>query len=120
MIFHFSKELYPKTALLKAAYSFTDKAYIHLDANENEYIVDISIKPEEKSFTLKEFENELLFQSLKYSVFQQTKDIRRLIITRALASTLIEENTEIPTENKEENFDIDSVLEDWFEKYESQ
>lgn len=119
MIFHFSKELYPKTALLKAAYSFTDKAYIHLDANENEFIVDISIKTEEKSFTLKEFENELLFQSLKYCVFQQTKDIRRLIVTRALASTLIEENTATPTENKEEDFDIDSVLEDWFEKYES-
>ncbi len=31
MIFHFLKELYPKTALLKAAYSFTDRAYIHLE-----------------------------------------------------------------------------------------
>ena len=57
MIFHFSKELYPKTALLKAAYSFTDRAYIHLDVNETEYIVDISIKPDEKEFSLKEFEN---------------------------------------------------------------
>ena len=119
MIFHFSKELYPKTALLKAAYSFTDRAYIHLDVNETEYIVDISIKPDEKEFSLKEFENELLFQSLKYSVFQQTKDIRKLIVTRALASTLIEEDTTIPTEDKEEDFDIDNILEDWFEKYDS-
>lgn len=119
MIFHFSKDLYPKTALLKAAYSFTDRAYIHLDAKEDQYIVDISIKSDEKEFTLKEFENELLFQSLKYSVFQQTKDIRRLIVTRALASTLIEEDTTIPTDDKKEDFDIESVLEDWFEKYES-
>ena len=117
MIFHFSKELYSKTALLKAAYSFTDKAYIHLDVNENEYIVDITIKPNAEEFTLKEFENELLFQSLKYNIYQQTKEIRQLIIIRALASTVIDENT-VTCENDEENFDIDSILEDWFDKYE--
>ena len=32
--YKFKKELYSKIALLKAAYSFTDKAYIHLDADD--------------------------------------------------------------------------------------
>lgn len=27
----YSKELYSKTALIKAAYNFTDKAYLHLE-----------------------------------------------------------------------------------------
>ena len=70
-----------------------------------------------KWIALKEFENELLFQSLRHSIYQQTKEIRQLIITRALASTVIDENT-VTCENDEENFDIDSILEDWFDKYE--
>ena len=31
----FSKELYSRTALIKAAYNFTDMAYIHLDADDH-------------------------------------------------------------------------------------
>ena len=30
----FNKELYSKTALIKAAYNFTDKAYVHLDSDD--------------------------------------------------------------------------------------
>lgn len=35
----FSRDLYSKIALLKAAYNFTDKAYVHLDADEKSYYV---------------------------------------------------------------------------------
>lgn len=31
----YNKELYSKIALIKAAYNFTDRAYVHLDADKN-------------------------------------------------------------------------------------
>ena len=40
----FAKEMYPKIALLKAAYFFSDRAYIHLDANDKYYLVNLSVK----------------------------------------------------------------------------
>lgn len=42
----YNRELYSKTALIKAAYNFTDKAYLHLDADEKYYYVSISEKQE--------------------------------------------------------------------------
>ena len=39
----YNRELYSKTALIKAAYNFTDRAYLHLDADEN-IIMFLSVK----------------------------------------------------------------------------
>jgi hypothetical protein len=33
----FNKELYSRVALIKAAYNFTDVAYLHLDADDKYY-----------------------------------------------------------------------------------
>ena len=44
----FSKELYPKSALLKAAYAFTDRAYVYLDADHDRYKVDIEAKKRQR------------------------------------------------------------------------
>lgn len=35
----FNKELYSKTALIKAAYNYLENAYIHLDMDEKYYYV---------------------------------------------------------------------------------
>ena len=40
----FRKELYPKIALIKAAYNFTDEAYVHLDADDEYYYVSLAPK----------------------------------------------------------------------------
>lgn len=40
--FRFRKELYSKVALIKAAYNFTDDAYIHLDADDNYFMLQLS------------------------------------------------------------------------------
>lgn len=42
----FRRELYSKIALIKAAYNYTDIAYIHLDADESYYYVTIEPKEE--------------------------------------------------------------------------
>lgn len=44
MQFKFNKYLYFKISLIKAAYNYTDKAFMHLDADENYYYVNIEMK----------------------------------------------------------------------------
>lgn len=116
MTFTFSKEMYPKCVLVKSAYHFTDKAYLHLDANETDYIVEITMKGTD-SFDYHEFENEMLAQAARYEIYRQTKDIRRLTVARALASTVLEEPP-LPESESAEHVDINNVLRDWFETHE--
>ena len=52
----FSKELYSKVALIKAAYNFTDRAYVHLDADQHYYYVTVEAKQDEKELDETEFE----------------------------------------------------------------
>lgn len=116
MELRFSKKIYPISALVKSAYSFTNKAYLHLDEDESDYIVNIVFR-DECMFDYHEFENEMLAQTVRYEVYKQTKDIRKLTVARALASTIIDElpDNEIIEEN---DADINSILTDWFEKNE--
>ena len=114
MALKFSKEIYPKYVLLKSAYNFTDKAYIHIDSDEKYYIVVINVKEEAEAFDARDFENEMLTQAARFAVSKRTKNIRELITARAMASTLVGEKIDDETED-EENTDIDGVLKDWFE-----
>lgn len=118
MKFKFSKEIYNKEALLKAAYSFTDRAYIHIDADDAYYIVDVNSKDGNASngIKLEAFKNEILAQMVRQDIHNKTKNIRELILARAFSSTMI---SEIPSYQPEEGeVDIDDILKDWFEKYE--
>lgn len=115
MELRFSKNIYPKSILIKSAYNFTDRAYLHLDDNGTEYIVNIHFK-EGQEFDYYDFENEMLAQAARYEIYRQTKDIRKLTVARALASTVIDE---LPEENEiEDDFDMSEILTDWFEENE--
>ena len=59
----YNRELYSKIALIKAAYNFTDRAYVHLDADQNYYYVSLNVKNEKEEISDAEFENEILAQS---------------------------------------------------------
>lgn len=109
----FSKELYPKSALLKAAYAFTDRAYVYLDANATHYEVDIESK-KNGDIAEKEFMNELLSQTVRLDVYSRTKNIRELLLARSIASTVIETPSEEAIEETD-SADIDGILRDWFE-----
>lgn len=110
----YAKELYSKTALLKAAYSFTDRAYLHLDADESSFAVDITPKDGCTPITKEEFDNEMLCQSLRHEVYEQTKTIRELLVARAMASTMVEVD---PADDVAGDFagEEDTILSDWFE-----
>ena len=72
----FNRELYSKTALIKAAYNFTGRAYVHLNADEHDYYVFIQPKDNNSEISNKEFENEILAQSVRHEIYLQTKNIR--------------------------------------------
>lgn len=112
----FSKELYSKTALIKAAYNFTDIAYIHLDTDENYYYVSMSVKEKGKSISEKGFINEMLSQSVRHEVYKQTKNIRELMLARAMASSVMLNGNYDSLENENEKFSEDEILKDWFKE----
>ena len=117
MEYHYNKTIYTKEALIKAAYAFIDTVYIHLDTAEDYFIVSFEAKKEtELPDDIREkFENELLAQTVRYSVQQRTKNIRELLIARAMSSSLTI-NGDVDYDEIAEDVNLDDILKDWFEK----
>ena len=116
MRYSFSKEIYGKKALLRAAYKFTNDYYIHLSVNGDEYIVDITAKNNENIISIEEFQNEILAQTIRENVFSETKELRTLILARAFASSVIDNSCD--NEEKYYNENDENILKDWFEQNE--
>lgn len=112
--YRFSKELYSKVALIKAAYNFTDSAYIHLDADDNYFYVTIESKQSDGAVSEKEFINEMLTQSVRHEVYQQTKNIRELLLARAMATSVIVDDALIDEQDASDSFEENDILKDWF------
>lgn len=109
----FDKALYDKRALLKAAYAFTDRAYLHLAQTEKEWLVSWEEKSTELTVSAKAFENELLNQMVRLQVLAETEKIRTLMLARAMASTVIDPAAEPENEGTPECADQD-ILKDWY------
>lgn len=108
----FSCHLYSRSALIKASYRFTDRVYIHLDADDDYYYVTMENKNiDYKVDHEKEFMNELLEQVNRELVIEQTKDIREILYARAMASTVIYEDA---LESIEAEIEDDTAMKDWF------
>jgi His-Xaa-Ser system protein HxsD len=110
----FRKELYSKVALIKAAYNFTDRAYVHLDADENYYYVTIEHKQPSCEISEQEFVNEMLTQSVRHEVYQQTKNIRELLLARAMATSVIVNEDLVDDSEVDDEFNESEILKDWF------
>ena len=113
MVINYSTAIYPKEVLIQAAYRFLDRAYIHIDKDNEHFIVAIQNKDNSSPVTAGEFDNEMLNQAARYVISTRTKNIREITLARAMASTIIEEN--ISYEETEDITDIDSILKDWFD-----
>ena len=71
MKLYYNKELYPKAAVFKAAYNYTDNYYIYIDLNDRNYIVDITAKETGCNSQIKElFDNEMLVQTARIHILQ--------------------------------------------------
>ncbi len=109
-----SKELYAKEAIIKAAYFFTDKLYLELDADDKNFYVSATMKDGETDTNIeKEFMNEIIIQTARLAVSTQTKNIREMIIGRALASTIID--TKDTGFVDDESISADEILNNWFD-----
>lgn len=62
----------------------------------------------------KQFANEALTQSARYKVMQETKEIRELILGRALASTIIDDSDTGFVDDK--NIHAEDILNSWFDE----
>jgi His-Xaa-Ser system protein HxsD len=115
LVVAFKKELYPKEALIKAAYSFIDRCYIYLDHSDTEYIVELKPKDHDAQTSHEDgFKNELLAQTVRLQVYKQTHVIREILMARAMATTLI---VEAPPAETNEDTDLSEILLDWFDKH---
>ena len=110
----FDKAIYEKQVLLKAAYSFIDRVYIHLSQSETEWIVSWKLKGDCR-LDPQEFENELIQQQLRFQLIIESSDLRKILLGRAMASTLIEK----PSEAKPAiigNHSANDILRGWFDE----
>ena len=62
------------------------------------------------------FENELIAQETRKIIAGQTKNIREMIVARALSSTMVHLNEE--NVKDEESFDAKEISKSWFDKNE--
>ena len=123
MRIQYDKEFYSKEALLKAAYHFTDRAYVYLGVEDGSFFVDFTAKGGtqfDKEKLENEFKNELLAQVIHQTVSKETTVLRELLVARALSSTMEDEGissdaAESPmTEDAQD--ELDAIAKDWFDE----
>jgi len=111
--------------VLKAAFVFVDKAFIHLDEDDTNWIVNMAIKNEavEGDKIPAEFENELLIQAVRLSVYNKTHVLRELLLARAMTSTFVDSEDSIERIQDSQmdipETELEKILMDWFDKNEN-
>lgn len=111
-----SKSLYTKMSLLKTAYSFTGRAYLHLSQDNENWVVEWKNKSDDILILSDEFENELIQQQLRLEILDKTADIRKILLARALASTVLESPVnEEASSYAPVDLHTDDILESWFQ-----
>ena len=119
-----SKDIYPLVSVKKALANFMGETYIKISSNKDEIVVRIVPKENKENLEriIGEFYNELLRESLRYNIAIETKNLRELIVGRALYTTCIdlEKNQEEKNnDTEEEEYSLDEIAVNWFDKYEN-
>lgn len=112
MQIRYKKELYTRSVLFRACYKFTNVAYIHLDADADDYIV--SIYPKDNNDTIDyslEFANQMIEEVNRELITVQTKNIRQILFARSMASTVVYDDD---IANIETDVEDKSAMRDWF------
>ena len=115
MELRFDKSIYDRRALLKAAFRFTDRCYIHLRQDEARWIVSWREK-DGASVDFGEFENELIAQNLRLQLLEDSAELRKIILARAMASTVIQEAPGPSGEDGATEQDESQILRGWFDE----
>ena len=119
MVVRINQEVYSKDIVLKTCFIFIEDYYFQIDIEDNYWVVIIESKDHDSHRDIvNEFWNELLEQQCRTIVSSKTKNIRELILTRALYSSYIEQeelSDEDSDEDSDEEYELDSIARDWFE-----
>jgi radical SAM pair-associated protein len=124
IVFYLNKDLYAVKTIMKTAYNFINEFYILLNYIDGNIEVILEGKSPKNSKEMEknkgEFYNELLRQNVRYLIAKDTKNIRELVMGRALYDTCIEYNDtqEDMDENNSELNDQLDILVNWFDKNE--
>ena len=124
------KEIYPIVVIERAISNFMENAYIKIKTEKGKkVIVQLVLKIENNKEDLEkkigEFYNELLREALRYEISKETKNLRELIVGRALYTTCIEvdddsskqfEQEENKQEDNLEDYDLNDIAVNWFER----
>lgn len=111
----YSKELYTKEVIMKTAFAFTDKIFVHIDVDDKNYLITLEAKSdiwEDEMYA--RFENELIAQETRLLVAERTKSIREMIVARSLSSTMV--NIGMSDQEETEEFNVEDILKDWFDR----
>lgn len=118
--------IYNLEVILNTCYQFIDHAYIFLDTALNGKKIIVFLKNKQKKLSLVageqlkgEFENELLFWSLRRSVSNNNKKIREYIVGHALLASLSASDLGFVSSNKKPDYTEDplGIAVPWEEKY---
>lgn len=125
-----NSKLYPVIAIKKALSNYLEYTYVKMDYKDEQTIkIEMVLKEESKEDLEKiigELYNELFNETLRYEISVETKNLRELIVGRALYTTCID--TEIEQEKNEEkekiveileDYNIDDIATNWFDKSEN-
>ncbi|SCL81219.1 His-Xaa-Ser system protein HxsD [Sporanaerobacter sp. PP17-6a] len=114
---YLDKRIYSIESCMKAAYAFIENYYIFLEMDEKDIIVEIKKKDMSERITeedIGEFYNELLNQSVREIVYKKTKNIREIIMARALHSECLSTGN-VEDEIDDEGYKLENIAHDWFE-----
>lgn len=116
IVFEINEFVYSKEILLKTSYEFIDRCFIYIDKCKDCFVVELEFKQdgiEELDVIAGMFWNELLCQQMRAMISKETKNVRELILTRALYSSYLEVAKPDSISNKNE-YSVESIAKDWF------
>lgn len=115
------KKIYPIESIMKAMYNFLNDIYIHISEDEEYWILSFkekdSCRYDNITYLL---ENEILAETIRLNVYRKTKNIRSIIMARAMSSSFIDNNNYVVTSNistsDDESLKMNEILKDWFDR----
>ena len=115
--FYVDTNIYNDAVIKKAIYNFIENRKVILNKINEKTVVVVSKKSNDdiENF-VKNFYSELLNESLRFEVMNETKNIRELILGRALYSTCIDTEENEETTEKDNKYNINDIAKNWFEE----
>ena len=110
-----NSEIYPLVVIQKTVSNYLENMYVKLEKEDKNILVNLFLKDNKENIKelVGDFYNELLAEALRYNIGIETKEIRELIVGRALYTTCIELD-----ENREEKIEDDMTSAKTFQREE--